>query len=182
MTNEEMYLANENLIYFMAQTLYITPDDLEYEDVISEGRMGLWSAITSYDESKGAFSTYACNIIQRRMWAYLKSKAVRDNRMYHANGISLDESINEDVNSGLLEILDVAPNTDSMLRIYLNDLRTKLTQKSVQVFFDYFDGMSVADLNAKYNLRGKMYCRYVALGREILRNHIEKDLQIERAN
>jgi RNA polymerase sporulation-specific sigma factor len=41
----------------------------EYEDLLQEGRIGLWRAICGYDVGRGTtFSTYAWPIVERQIW------------------------------------------------------------------------------------------------------------------
>lgn len=43
--------------------------DAAYDDLLQEGRIGLWQAILHFDPQRGvAFSTYAGVAIQRRIW------------------------------------------------------------------------------------------------------------------
>jgi RNA polymerase sigma factor (sigma-70 family) len=46
-----------------------------YEEVVQEGRIGLWRAILKYDPERGtAFSTYAWPAIARQVWAAVKRR------------------------------------------------------------------------------------------------------------
>ena len=46
-----------------------------YEEVIQEGRLGLWRAILKYDPERGtAFSTYAWPAIAHKVWAAVKRR------------------------------------------------------------------------------------------------------------
>ena len=180
MTKEEMYLENENLVYFMAGKLHVSPNDFDYEDIISEGKLALWKAVQSFDKKQSAFSTYACNVIKNQMCVYLNTKATRDGKVYYDNGVSLDTPIGEEEDTTLESVLDALPEKDITLKIYLDNLRKTEKSKSVQIFFDHFDGMKAEELNKKYNLKGKMYCRYLSLGRDILKERIKRDLHIER--
>lgn len=175
-----MYLKNEKLVYFMANNLHVAQTDIEYEDVISEGRLALWKAVNTFKDEEGSFSTYACNVIKNQMLVYLNSKGTRDNKSFRDEGISLDETIDDEGKNFLSDIIPVKTNTDITLKIYLDNLRKTERAKSVRIFFDYFDGMTAEELNEKYGLKGKMYCRYLALGRDILQARIKRDLKIER--
>lgn len=47
--------------------------DVAYDDLLQEGRIGLWQAILHFDPQRGvAFSTYAGVAIQRRIWRAAK--------------------------------------------------------------------------------------------------------------
>lgn len=46
-----------------------------YEEVVQEGRLGLWRAILKYDPERGtAFSTYAWPAIARQVWAAVRQR------------------------------------------------------------------------------------------------------------
>ena len=175
-----MYLENERLVYFMANNLHVAQTDIEYEDVVSEGKLALWKAVTTFKTKMGSFSTYACNVIKNQMLVYLNSKGTRDGRLFRDNGASLDETIDDEGKNVLSDIISSKAETDVAMKIYLDNLRKTEKAKSVQIFFDYFDGMTAKELNEKYGLKGKMYCRYLALGRDILQARIKRDLKIER--
>ena len=47
--------------------------DVPYEDLLQEGRIGLWQAVLRFDPQRGAaFSTYAGVAIQRHIWRAVK--------------------------------------------------------------------------------------------------------------
>ncbi len=47
--------------------------DVPYEDLLQEGRIGLWQAVLRFDPERGAaFSTYAGVAIQRHIWRAVK--------------------------------------------------------------------------------------------------------------
>ncbi len=47
--------------------------DVPYEDLVQEGRIGLWQAVLRFDPQRGvAFSTYAGVAIQRHIWRAVK--------------------------------------------------------------------------------------------------------------
>lgn len=56
---------NMKLVYFTVNKYY--PRHIADEDVIQVGMIGLINAAQMYDESKGAFSTYACKCIRNEI-------------------------------------------------------------------------------------------------------------------
>lgn len=50
---------NQGLVMLIAKQVSISSHMVDYDDVIQEGNIGLMKAVESYDESKGAFATYA---------------------------------------------------------------------------------------------------------------------------
>ena len=66
---------HEGLVHFILRRR--VHGDVPYEDLLQEGRIGLWQAILHFDPHRGiAFSTYAGTAIQNQMWRAVK----RDNR------------------------------------------------------------------------------------------------------
>ena len=50
---------NQGLVMLIAKQVSISSHMVDIDDVIQEGNIGLMKAVESYDESKGAFATYA---------------------------------------------------------------------------------------------------------------------------
>ena len=68
---EELLHEHRDLVRVMAMRQ--VSGKLEYADLMQVGRIGLWHAILSFDESRGVrFSTYACVIILREVWMAVK--------------------------------------------------------------------------------------------------------------
>jgi len=89
--------------------------NLDYADLMQAGRIGLWHAILSFDESRGVhFSTYACVIILREVWMAVKRSRKAEGWLEarHA-GDSLEMLIEvwqqEQIRQALSEELDVLP-------------------------------------------------------------------------
>lgn len=181
MNKETLYLENEKLVYHMLNKMHIDKNCFDYEDVVAEAKLGLWLAINGgYKEGKSNFSTYACNAIKNQVCKYLNTKHVRTATTFRELGTSLDSVIGDNENSFLADIIpDDRVRRDFSLKIYLEELKEKFkNNKCVQVFFDFFNGMSRDELNAKYNLTSNAYCSYVDRGKKILKEYVKKDLNI----
>ncbi len=58
-----------------------------YEEVVQEGRLGLWRAFLKYDPERGtAFSTYAWPAIVRQVWAAVKRHQREGERLPQSAG------------------------------------------------------------------------------------------------
>ena len=57
---------HEKLIHWVMQRQW--SGGLSYNEVLQEGRIGLWRALQRYDPSRGALSTYAVPAITRAIW------------------------------------------------------------------------------------------------------------------
>lgn len=70
MNNEQqLFLENEKLIHFVLKDIHT--NKIEYEDLESIGRIGLWKACTSYDSQNGMFSTYSVECIKNEIYTEL---------------------------------------------------------------------------------------------------------------
>lgn len=93
-TVEEMFMEHEKLIYFVIERFIQNKDSLgilfSREDLYQIGAMGLFKAIKTYQEDRGAFSTYATNIIRNKILT-----AIRDSKdVVSDNSISIDDETN----------------------------------------------------------------------------------------
>nr|DAD57969.1 MAG TPA: DNA directed RNA polymerase subunit [Caudoviricetes sp.] len=98
MTAEELYLANEPLVYYTLKKLF--PDKATDEDIKQVGRLGLWKACVSYDKDTSKFSTYACNCIRNELIMHMHMVTAQKRTLKDAFTVSLDQ---EAYKSGDLE-------------------------------------------------------------------------------
>ncbi|MFA7109707.1 MAG: sigma-70 family RNA polymerase sigma factor [Sphaerochaetaceae bacterium] len=89
----QQFTDNELLIYFTLKKHY--PDLLFDEDIKQIAAMGLWRACNNYNPSKGAFSTYAVNVIYRQVQRHLFLEC-RRNKHNTYTFISLDDNVYTD--------------------------------------------------------------------------------------
>lgn len=104
---------HEGLVHFVLRQR--VHGDVPYEDLLQEGRVGLWQAILHFDPHRGiAFSTYAGTAIQNQMWRAVR----RDNRPQGrrsppapANPLAIaEENIwHDEVHTALLEAVSRLP-------------------------------------------------------------------------
>lgn len=80
MEKVQRYEQNEKLVYFVLNNFFPTVE--KTEDLIQEGRLGLWKACVAYkEEAKTAFSTYACVVIYHHIAGILtKSNRLFENK------------------------------------------------------------------------------------------------------
>lgn len=68
---DDLVRQNEGLIHHILRRQVC--GDARYDDLVQEGRIGLWKAILRFDPHRGvAFSTYAGVAIQRHIWKAAK--------------------------------------------------------------------------------------------------------------
>lgn len=96
---EELYTQNETLVYFTISKYY--PGYLGDEDLVQECKIGLWRAVTSYDETKSKFSTFACKCILNSIRMYFRGSKNK------VETVSLDQpaSSSDDVDVTLQDLV-----------------------------------------------------------------------------
>ena len=70
---EKMFWDNRKLIYKVLHSVNLTSFE-EWEDLVSIGNLGLIKAVTSFDNSKAKFSTYAVKCIRNELFMYYRGK------------------------------------------------------------------------------------------------------------
>ena len=89
MTKEEMFNKNIKIAYKIANRYLINYAN-EYEDIKQIALMGLWKAVSTFDNTH-AFSTYGYTVISNEINCYLRTVKK------HYNTISLKQEIKEDI-------------------------------------------------------------------------------------
>ena len=88
---DQKFNENINLIHFVINKFVQNKENLNilcsYDDLFQVGSIGLFHAITSYNEKYGAFSTYATNVIRNRIYNELRDTADRSSDF----SLSLDD-------------------------------------------------------------------------------------------
>ena len=72
---EKMFWDNRKLIYKVLHSVNLTSFE-EWEDLVSIGNLGLIKAVTSFDNSKAKFSTYAVKCIRNELFMYYRGKKI----------------------------------------------------------------------------------------------------------
>lgn len=79
MTKEELFERNTLMAYKIANKYRINYLK-EYDDIKQEALVGLWKACEKYNDSKGAFSTYAYICISNNINIYIRHLRKHENR------------------------------------------------------------------------------------------------------
>lgn len=105
---EHLVLENQRLVHYLVQKLGVTPNSLEYKDIVSIGTIGLVKAAITFDSSKKIkFSSYASRCINNEIFQYYR-KANK-----YANDISIYESIGGDGKGNVLTLGDTIKHPES---------------------------------------------------------------------
>lgn len=131
---EELILANEGIIYKIANKYDGVNRELELDDLIQEGLLGLIEAAKRYDfnnEKKAKFITYAVYYIDRYIYRAVNGNSTKEkgnNEFYH-NCSSLNVPVGEEGTElgDLIEGVDYGyENIEE--KIFLNNLRKELEE------------------------------------------------------
>ena len=93
------------------------------DDIIQEGMIGLFNAIQTYDESKGAsFKTFADLCVNRRMISAVKMANRKKNQPLN-DAASLDKPLDEEREQSLGDILPAGPDANPENIVVLNEMK-----------------------------------------------------------
>lgn len=93
-TPEELYLANERLVYGAIGKYF--PTCRNDEDTGQVGKIGLWKACLSYDPSRcSTFSVYAYQCIRNEVLMDFRKRS--SNARFYKTYLSLDEKLDDDL-------------------------------------------------------------------------------------
>lgn len=125
MTDEQRKLAedNMNLVHYLIGKEY--PTYIHDEDLRQIGLLGLCKAAMKWNESKGAFSTFACWCIRNEIRLEFR------NRLKQVETVSLETKIENGVNGDKLSLEDVIDSgedsdmTEFTVESFINTLTTE---------------------------------------------------------
>lgn len=89
MTPDELYFANEKLIYQVLKKRY--PKSFFDDDLRQVASIGLWRACVTYNEDISKFSTYAYKCIQNELAQYFRSLSAKSRNSSEYTIVSLDK-------------------------------------------------------------------------------------------
>lgn len=173
---EVMFMEHEKLIYFVIERFIQNKDNLgilfSREDLYQIGAMGLVKAIKTYQEDKGAFSTYATNIIRNKILS-----AIRDYKdVASDNSISVDDENNFIENEAALKYnsyKDVEDNlfTESQKEVLFAIAKTYtgIAKKGVIAIHLNTQGYNYKTIAKMFKTDSKTLSAWVARAREKLK-------------
>lgn len=136
--------------------------DAEFEDLLQEGKTGLYKAIKSFSVTKNDnFALYATLCIRRQLFnAIKKSKAKKNDALN--NALSIDEQgrvdtgtkdISDDVQKVLLIASSLSPEEYSLNKLFMesliNMIKDLLSSEQYCILIMYVNGYSYGDIAAK---------------------------------
>ena len=158
---EELIDRNMDIVY--AKSRYFFIKGLDKDDVIQEGRVGLFKAIRDYKEDKEAsFRGFAQLCIHRQLVSAIK-KANRQKHMPLNNSTSLDKSIDKGESKRTYNEVVSDENHDlekifiyqEVLNLIMNKIEKNLTQLEYKVFVKYLDNKTYQEISDELNVNLK---------------------------
>ncbi|MGM0414797.1 MAG: RNA polymerase sporulation sigma factor SigH [Bacillota bacterium] len=158
---EELIDRNMDIVY--AKSRYFFIKGLDKDDVIQEGRVGLFKAIRDYKEDKEAsFRGFAQLCIHRQLVSAIK-KANRQKHMPLNNSTSLDKSIDKGESKRTYNEVVSDDNHDlekifiyqEILNLIMDKIEKNLTQLEYRVFVKYLDNKTYQEISDELNVNLK---------------------------
>lgn len=134
---ESLLEENMGLVHWVICKHY--PTFIGDDDVVQEARIGLWKACISFDESKGAFSSYAVMCILNNVRMYFR----REKR--HGGYISLNTVVNEENETEFGDLLEDHTARVEDSGIFVKDFISKLSEKEQQIIRLQFASVKQVD-------------------------------------
>jgi len=158
---EELIDRNMDIVY--AKSRYFFIKGLDKDDVIQEGRVGLFKAIRDYKEDKEAsFRGFAQLCIHRQLVSAIK-KANRQKHMPLNNSTSLDKSIDKGESKRTYNEVVSDNNHDlekifiyqEILNLIMDKIEKNLTKLEYRVFVKYLDNKTYQEISDELNVNLK---------------------------
>jgi len=156
---EELLTEYREMVKAKAHLYYMFGGDIE--DIIQEGMIGLYKAIQSYDETKGAtFATYADRLVDRQIQTALKNASRKKNVPLNSS-VSFSVPMGDTPNSKTLgETVAAGSDSDPEMRLVIEELPriimaedSKILSKMERQVFSYMlegkDYKSIAEIMGK---------------------------------
>lgn len=147
------------IVYYESRIFF----NVEKEDLLQEGLIGLYNAINDYDESKNSsFVNFATLCVSRKMISYIKMRN-RKKRSVINNSVSIYQPLNDDSKLILINLIRDLNSDDpyTVLRSKekLNDLESFLLSKLSEVEFKsywlFLNGYSYKEIAVELNINEK---------------------------
>lgn len=131
----EMIKENEGLIHYtLKRYFYTTTSEFDiYEDMVQVGRIALYKAIETYDETRTEFSTYAVKVIKSKLINFVQNDLYKNFSKGGLNKVHDTEGIDDDkVRERIVGRFDDHSNVETNeLLDYIKDYKDERAYKIV---------------------------------------------------
>ncbi len=158
---EKLIDNNMDIVYAKARYFFIK--GLDKDDVIQEGRVGLYKAIRDYKEEREAsFRGFAQLCIHRQLVSAIK-KANRQKHMPLNNSTSLDKSIDKGENQRTYNEIISDDGDDleeffiyrELIDLLMDEIKDKLTELEHNAFIKYLENKSYRQISEELDVNLK---------------------------
>jgi RNA polymerase sporulation-specific sigma factor len=158
------YLISQNMDIVYAKAKYFFIKGLDKDDVIQEGRVGLYKAIRDYkEERRASFRGFSQLCVHRQLVSAIK-RANRQKHMPLNNSTSLDKTLDYDNSTGR-SFNEILPDKDEnleeefvhreVLKLIFDDIKKEFTNLELNVFINYLDNRSYKEISSFLNVNIK---------------------------
>lgn len=169
MTPEELYSQNEPLVRWTAKKYY--PDFMDDEDLMQEGRIGLWRACLAYDEKKGLkFSPVAVSYIQnalRHGYEKLYGRSLGKRRLLW--GV---QSLYEPIGHDDLLLQDIIPGDTDVAFLDISGALSRMSDRDREILYLMIGGFSQKEIAKKIGVSERTIYRVLQIAKRIFRAYI----------
>lgn len=170
MTPEELYSRNERLVWWTMKKYY--PDFMDDEDLMQEGRIGLWRACLAYDEEKKlSFSTLAAPYIRnalRNGYEKLYGRNLNKRRLLW-NVQSLYEPV---TNDKTLLLQDVIPGDEDVAFLDISGALKRMSERDRKMLYQWVAGYSKKEIAKKHDISEATVYRVILNAKRIFQAYI----------
>lgn len=169
MTPEELYSRNEPLVRWTIKKYY--PDFMDDEDLMQEGRIGLWRACLAYDEKKGLkFSPVAVSYIRNALrdgYEKLYGRSLGKRQLLW-NAQSLYEPIGCDD----LLLQDIIPGDTDIAFLDISGALNQMSERDRKILHLSIAGFSQKEIRKKMGVSERTIYRVLQVAKRIFRAYI----------
>lgn len=137
---------------------------VETDDLVSEGFLGLLSAIRSYNPEKGVFSAFAAACISNKMKTAIAKGSANSLLVTSVDDAFLEEI--SDNTPGAEDLIILKEQNDEMMR----QVDKLLSEKEREVFYLYLSAYSYNQIAEKLNITPKSVDNAITRAKTKLRN------------
>lgn len=169
MTPEELYSRNEPLVRWTIKKYY--PDFMDDEDLMQEGRIGLWRACLAYDEKKGLkFSPVAVSYIRnalRHGYEKLYGRSLGKRQLLW-NAQSLYEPIGRDD----LLLQDIIPGNTDVGFLDISGALNRMSERDRKILYLSIAGFSQKEIVKRVGVSERTIYHALQIAKIIFRAYI----------
>ena len=169
MTPEELYSRNEPLVRWTIKKYY--PDFMDDEDLMQEGRIGLWRACLAYDKKKRLkFSPVAVSYIRnalRHGYEKLYGRSLGKRRLLWSV-----QSLYEPIGHDDLLLQDTIPGDTDVAFLDIPGALNQMSERDRKILYLSIAGFSQKEIGKKMGVSERTIYRVLQIAKRIFRAYI----------